>query len=130
MNKKAAPPSLIAGPYAAPAGGPGSWLKCELRGRVKVGGVSDAPVSWPWTAFTLDGRTGSRRSLILCGDLVRAVRTESVSAISHHWGTDRKVVYGWRKALGVTRMNPGTQALWRQMAPAKLDRKKRRRPRK
>ena len=52
-----------------------------------------------------------KKSLILCGDLVRAVQRESVEAVSHHWDVCRAVVQKWRKVLGVEEFNEGTRQL-------------------
>lgn len=49
----------------------GDWLVDERYGLVKVGGWSDAPLSWPYRK-----KTGTR-SLILCGKLAKDVRTKS-----------------------------------------------------
>jgi hypothetical protein len=57
-----------------------------------------------------------RPSLILCGDLVRAVRRESVVAICHWWGVGRNTVWTWRKALGIDRKTKGTSELHRRWA--------------
>jgi hypothetical protein len=105
---------LLGGPYAAPECRVGRKLYCKRRRRwVKVGGLTDAPVSWP---FVQGGR-----SLILCGDLARAVREESASAVAAHWGVGRKLVWQWRKALGVTEYTPGTCQLIKDTIPEKVD---------
>jgi hypothetical protein len=67
--------------------------------------MTDAPIPWP-RAY----RKG-RVSLILCGDLIRAVRTESETAIAHHWGVGITTVLTWRRALGVKKWTPGTKRL-------------------
>lgn len=126
MPKQPPPPSLIRGPYAPPPCEPGSSLHCQLRGWVTVRGLTDARIPWPWTHDTLDGGTGSKRSLVLAGDLLSAVRVESVAAIAYHWGVDRKIVSRWRHALEVGRMTPGTAAIW-AAAASKLHRKRTRR---
>ena len=91
---------LLYGPYQPPEIPPDHTLFCEMRGYLPVGRWSDASIPWPkrWRA----------NSLILCGDLVRAVRQESVDAVSYHWGVCRGVVQTWRKALGVPENTPGT----------------------
>ena len=38
---------LIDGPYYPPRTARGRFLVCQLRGTVKIGGYSDAPVPWP-----------------------------------------------------------------------------------
>ena len=55
--------------------------------------------------------------LILCGDLVRAVRLESETAICHWFGVGITTVWKWRKALGVKSINEGTSALLSRWAP-------------
>jgi hypothetical protein len=96
---------FLGGPYSAPACRVGRKLYCRWRRRwVKVDGLTDAPVMWPFTQ-----RCGPR-SLILCGDLVRAVRDESVAAVAAHWGVARETVWRWRQALGVPEYTRGTPA--------------------
>jgi hypothetical protein len=94
---------LIAGPSSPPLIPKNGLLRCELRGRLPVGDYSQAPIPWPM-------RQG-KHSIILCGDLVRAVRQESVEAISYHWNVSRALVQAWRKALKVPEFNPGTRRL-------------------
>jgi hypothetical protein len=107
---------FLDGPYAAPACRVGRKLYCRFRRRwVKVDGLTDAPVMWPFTR-----RTGPR-SLILCGDLVRAVRDESVAAVAAHCGVGRERVSRWRRALGVTQYTRGTRQLIRDTIPEKVD---------
>lgn len=107
---------LLHGPYEPPKATRGDILACEYRGcDVKVGGMSsDIPIQWP-TAY----KTG-RRSLIVCGDLVRAIRTESEQAVAHHWGVNIVTVWHWRKALGVPRITEGTERLYQDYKPEKL----------
>lgn len=107
---------LLYGPYEPPRARRGDVLTCEYRGRdVKVGGMSsDAPIQWP-TAL----KTG-KRSLIVCGDLARAVRTESEIAVAHHWGVSVVTVWYWRKALGVPQITEGTARLYEDYKPEKL----------
>jgi hypothetical protein len=96
------------GPYAPPKVPRKNRLICEMRGYLKVSpNWSDGLISWPrrW-------RTGS---IILCGDLVRAVKMESVEAACYHWGVCRNVVQNWRHALSVPESNPGTVRLRNQV---------------
>jgi hypothetical protein len=81
---------------------------------VTVAGLSDAPIQWPYVAQP--GGNGYR-SLILCGDLVRAVRRESEIAVMHWWGVSRHTVLKWRKALGVEKNTEGTRDLASRLAP-------------
>jgi hypothetical protein len=121
MKPRKSAPALIRGPYAAPACEIGASLKCEIRGRVNVRGLTDAPIPWPWTYDTLSGRgRTSVPTLVVCGDLATAIRTESIQALMHHFGISRKTAYRLRKALGVGRFTPGTTELWRELAPTRL----------
>jgi len=106
---------LIGGPYQPPAMRPGDWLDDEIAGRVEVGGYSTGRIAWPRRK-----KTGAH-SLILCGALVTAVRTESALAIEHWFGVSSRTVSHWRIALGVDRQNnAGTQRLYSALAPVKL----------
>lgn len=115
MSTRHPAPALIAGPYNPPACEPGSKLTCARFGRQTVGGFTAAPIPWPYAA-----RIGGKPPLILCGDLVRAIRTETAAAVAHHWGVDRSVVHDWRQVLGVGRFTPGTRRRWRELAAEKL----------
>jgi hypothetical protein len=57
---------LLNGLYRSPKCRIGGWLKCRLRGRVKVMAISDGRVQWPMTRRA----GGGAPTLILCGDLV------------------------------------------------------------
>ena len=97
---------LLYGPYAVPKCALGDKLPCEYRGQeVTVKGMSDAPIQWPCT------RRNRNASPILCGDLIRAVRTESEQAVAYHWGVNLNVVWRWRRALNVGRMTNGSRRL-------------------
>lgn len=91
---------LLEGPYLAPKCRVGDVLPCEYRGReFVVGGLTDALIQWPYS------RGGGRRSPIVCGDLIEAIRHEAAVAVSHHWGVGMTLVCQWRKALGIDRNN-------------------------
>ena len=97
---------LVYGPYLVPKCALGDKLPCEYRGQeVTVKGMSDAPIQWPCT------RRNRNASPILCGDLIRAVRTESEQAVAYHWGVNLNVVWRWRRALNVGRMTNGSRRL-------------------
>lgn len=99
---------LLHGPYATPICRIGDRLDCEFRGReVVVGGLSDGLILWPTVKMK------GRRSLVVCGDLARAVRNESGMAVAHHWGVACCTVTKWRRALGVEPMNEGSLRLVR-----------------
>jgi hypothetical protein len=95
---------LLYGPYRSPKYRLGDKLPCEYVGReVKVIGISDGRIPWPCARRP--------RSLILCGELIRAVRAESVLSVAYHWGVGRATVWKWRRALGVPAMTPGSRRL-------------------
>jgi hypothetical protein len=98
-----APLRPLFGPYRPPACEVGGPLFCEIRGWVTVGGISDSPVPWPYM------KARGRHSPILCGELVKAVRQEANAVICALFGVTGQTVSKWRKALGVTNANPGTQ---------------------
>lgn len=117
MPRKPKPPALVGGPYTAPPCEPGSSLLCRLRGRLTVGGLTDAPIPWPYSASL---HAGPHRTLLVCGDLVSAIQHESVQAICYHWGVGRRTVGKWRRFWGVERMNEGTYRRWQELAPSRL----------
>lgn len=98
-------PELIAGPYYPPACNVGDWINDEQDGLLEVGGWTTAPISWPRRKKT------GRPSLILCGDLVRALRIESAAAICYWWGVGPTKVWQWRQALGIGPITDGTRKL-------------------
>ena len=73
-------------------------LDHQLGRGVECIGFSAAPIPWPLCYSTNKPRP------IFCSDLLTAVRTESASAIAHHWGVSVDLVTTWRKKLGVGRM--------------------------
>ena len=84
------------GPYEAPEVQVEDTLFCSLRGReVTVVHWSDAPLPWPCTQI------GSQLSLILCGDLEKALRVESYAAIARVWGISGITVGNWRRAMSI-----------------------------
>ena len=56
------------------------------------------------------------RQLILCGDLIRALKTESRLAVAFHFGISPQMVSEYRRRLGVERLTPGSlRLLWRNV---------------
>lgn len=93
--------------YQPPRVNPGDWLEDELLGLVQVGGYHDGQIPWPYRR-----RTGAH-SLILTATLAKAVKTETAQDIMAWFGVSEGTVWGWRRALGVTRdNNPGTKAAY------------------
>ena len=93
------------GPYTSPTCKLGQEVRCAIRGQVAVKGFTRARIRWPYH------RPKSEPMLVICGDLERAVRLESILAVAHWWGVGRKTVWSWRRLLGVPRYNPGTAKL-------------------
>lgn len=108
-------PSLVGGPYRAPAVRAGDWLDDEIDGRLEVGGWTVAPLSWPRR------RKNGRPALILTAELARAVRIESVEAVCYWWGVGATKVWMWRQALGVGRVTDGTRALLQERTGVPAD---------
>jgi hypothetical protein len=86
---------LLFGPYRQPRCKVGQLLRCAMRGKVRVAGIYEALIPWPYTLRA----GGGRPMLILCGDLAYAVRHESEVAICHWWGVGVSTVSGWRKVF-------------------------------
>jgi hypothetical protein len=107
---------LLYGPYEPPALQRGDCATCERRGDVVITSISAGRIAWP-RCRGIESRGGS--GLLLAGDLVRAVRSESAAAIAYWWGVTRTVVIRWQKALdGNRRNNDGTKRLLRKTAEA------------
>jgi hypothetical protein len=109
---------LLFGPCRMPVCKVGRALRCRICVRAVVRGISAAPIQWP---HTWRNNIDRRPSLILCGDLVRAVRRESGTAVAHWWGVSKLTVWKWRKALGVERRTEGTVDLQRRGMPDHFD---------
>ena len=103
---------LLHGPYR-PRCRIGGKLFCEVRGWVTVRAMSDSWIVWPMTIR----KGGGRPFLIICGDLVRAIRRESSQSICHRWGVTAQTVTIWRKALNVPQVNEGTRRLYVDYTP-------------
>lgn len=111
MKDKA--PTLL-GNYSPPNVKRGDWLFCEIRGKVQIGGYTDAPIPWPRLL------KGGKPVLVLCGDLVEAVKTESVKAITYWWGVHPETVRKWRRALGVGRNTLGSRKLHQELFDSRI----------
>ena len=94
------------GPYFPPQVEIGDEIECALYATVRVVGWSQGPLPWPQCHIS------GPRSLILFGDLERAVRVESARAVSIAWGVSEFSVHKWRRALEVARVNAGSKARW------------------
>jgi hypothetical protein len=97
----------LLGIYRTPRCRIGQWVRCRVRGKVQIVGLSDAPIPWPMC------QAHTRRVPILYKDLEKAVRRESEQAIAHWWGVSLWAVNKWRRALGVGATTEGTSRLRR-----------------
>mgnify|MGYP001056336438 CR=1 FL=1 len=104
MPRPPADDVLIAGPYRPPRIRVGNTLYCERFGEVVVTGFTER---MRWLCTIRQGQ----QTPILCGDLVRAVRTESMFAVTAWWEVSRHLAWRWRRCLGVGRKTPGTLRL-------------------
>jgi hypothetical protein len=93
------------GAYRAPRFRHGDVVFCERAGEVTLCGLSKGRIPWPTC------RRGRASAIVLCGDLVKAVRRESSVAVQYWWGVGRDTVRKWRNALEVGRLTKGTRAL-------------------
>jgi DNA-binding Xre family transcriptional regulator len=87
-----------------------------LRGKAKVCGWSDGRIPWPLIRVG----HGGKGAFAVTPELARAIRTESVAAMSHWWGVSISQVPLWRRALRVDRFNQGTRNLWSHWKEPKL----------
>jgi hypothetical protein len=99
---------LLHGPYEAPRVKRGGFLACDLRGKVKVGSWSIAPISWP--------RAQKGGGFIFCGDLVRALKSESTLAVAHWFAVSPHTIARWKAKLELVGPTPGTRALRSRLA--------------
>ena len=90
------------GPYRTPRCKVGSVVKDEIRGRVKIIGLSDTRIPWPlamnWT----------HRSLVVYRGLARALRLETLQAVAYWWGVSGEQIRILRRALGIPIFTAGT----------------------
>jgi hypothetical protein len=100
---------LLHGPYRPPRLRRRDRATCLYRDAdVVITSWSDGRISWPRCRRL--GRRG-HPGLLVDEELARAVRTESVLAIAYWWGVNDRVVFAWRKALGVEKLNEGSARL-------------------
>lgn len=106
---------FVGGPYAPPFVPIGGWLKCELRGMIQVGGYSNGLIPWPVAV-------GHPRQMIVCADLVKALKTESRVAVAFHFGISPQMVSEYRRRLGIERLTAGSLRLfWKTVDLARSD---------
>jgi len=107
-----ADPAKLLGRYRTPRFKYGNVVSDTVRGDVEIVGLSDGRIPWPI------GKRNRGKSLVVFGDLERAIRTESNLAVCYWWGIRPQTVTKWRNALGVGAVTPGTSRLRREaLAP-------------
>jgi len=72
------------GPYRTPRFRYGKIVSCEVRGEVRIVGLSDALIPWP-----IGQKGQGPRALVVFKDLAKAVRREANLAVAHWWGVVR-----------------------------------------
>jgi hypothetical protein len=101
---------LLHGPYKTPRLRRGARVHCLYRDKlVIVTGLSAGRIPWP--LCKPPGR--AHPGLLVEEELARAVPCESSLAVQYWWGASPRVVWCWRKALGVGRYNEGSLRLYR-----------------
>ena len=99
--------------YTPPVAKRGDVLHDVIAGDVIVGGFTNGAYPWVYRKDT--------GSLILCGELIDAVKTEAAVDIMAWYNVSGATVFKWRQALGVDRQNnQGTQRLYKELMPIKL----------
>lgn len=104
------------GNYRSPPFKYGVKVDCLARGEVTIWGQSDGRIPWPI------GKKGSALSLVLYGDLAKAVRREAAIAVRFWWGISGSTILKWRRALGIT-LTEGDRLLRRDYMTPKHNRR-------
>ena len=73
----------LLGTYRTPRCRIGQWVRCQVRGEVRIVGLSDAPIPWPVC------KVGKWLVPVVYRGLAKAVRRESEQAVAHHWGVGK-----------------------------------------
>ena len=74
---------LLFGPNQTPRFRVGQVVRCEVRGEVRIAGLSEAPISWPVC------KTGKWLVPIVYKGLAKEIRRESELAVAHWWGAGK-----------------------------------------
>jgi hypothetical protein len=120
-----APVPVLLGTYAPPDVRRGQVVECAYLGRpCRVTNWTTAPLPWPRCKSVAGGSPG----LWVNADLLRAIRTESASALQHWFGVSQNTVCRWRKKFGIGRGDsPGSRSLFKAASALGLKARKRRR---
>jgi hypothetical protein len=102
---------LLFGPYPTPRVRYGRVVMDDIRGEVRVVGMTAGRIPWPV------GQRGRAKAPVVYAGLARALRRESSLAVAHWWGVTVNTVRVWRRALGVPPLTEGTRRLYRLHYP-------------
>jgi hypothetical protein len=72
------------GKYRTPRFRYGAIVECQVRGPMRIIGLSSGRIPWP-IGYPPD-TSGGRASLVVYKGLAKAVRLESSQAVQHWWG--------------------------------------------
>jgi hypothetical protein len=88
----------LVGTYRTPRFKIGQIVMDEIRGEVRIVGMTDGKIAWP-----IGSRVGTSRrpGAILYGDILKAIRLESRQAVAHWFGVSQWQVGNWRNQLGI-----------------------------
>lgn len=99
------------GKYRTPRFSYGAIVECEVRGPMRIVGISTGRIPWP-RGIPVDKPFGGA-SLAVYKGLARAVRLEANIVVRHWWGVSPASVWKWRRALDVPSNTKGTTKLRR-----------------
>ena len=92
------------GPYLTPIVAVGTVVECEVRGLVRIVGLSQASIPWP------TGVQNGQEDLVVYKGLARAIRQEHPLAVAKAFGVPLKTVEQWQaKCTGTRRRKKQTR---------------------
>jgi hypothetical protein len=78
------------GAYLSPVVVIGAFIPCELRGVVRIVGMSAGPIAWPI------GEKNGQDALVIYKGLSRALNLETAEDVAAWWGIDEQAVQRWQ----------------------------------
>ena len=78
------------GAYLSPVVVIGAFVPCDLRGVVRIVGMSAGPIAWPI------GEKNSQEALVIYKGLARALKLETAADVAAWWGIDEQAVQRWQ----------------------------------
>ena len=82
--------------YVTPVMAKGAMVNCQIRGLVKIVGLSEGPIPWP------TGERNGVQQLIVYEGLATAIRRETTDTVASLWGVPVETVKEWQATLAVT----------------------------